>query len=75
MSELLSIVERKYSPPHWCFMREFRNDTGGEQFWLINDMQEMFAVVSISVKYPNAEQVGSQAVIRAAGRDYVRRVS
>ena len=28
MSELLSIVERKYSPPHWCFMREFRNDTG-----------------------------------------------
>ncbi len=31
--------------------------SGGEQFWLINDMEEMFAVVSISVKYPNAEQV------------------
>ena len=28
---------------------------GGIQFWEINDMEKMFALVSISVHYPNAE--------------------
>jgi hypothetical protein len=49
--------------------------SGGEQFWLINDMQDwlindmqkMFAVVSISVKYPNAEQVAKQLFVPLAG--------
>jgi hypothetical protein len=41
--------------------------SGGEQFWLINDMQEMFAVVSISVKYPNAEQVAKRLFGPLAG--------
>ena len=41
--------------------------SGGEQFWLINDMEEMFAVVSISVKYPNAEQVAKQLFVPLAG--------
>ena len=40
--------------------------SGGEQFWLINDMEEMFAVVSISVKYPNAEQVAKQLFVPLA---------
>jgi hypothetical protein len=28
VTDPLSVVEHKFRPPHWIFMREFRNDTG-----------------------------------------------
>lgn len=30
---------------------------GGLQFWEINDMQEMYAIVAIHKSFPNVEQV------------------
>lgn len=34
---------------------------GGIQFWEINDMQKMYAVVSVSASLPFAEEIARQA--------------
>ena len=43
----------------------------GIQFWQINDQKLQFAIVSISVQFPEAEKLARQAY--AELREYVRR--